>query len=201
MSWRTTENDTEGENKSAGSDFFKTGIQILKATVPILIVANARHILQPRDGGPAFPLSVLTNQDTAFEVSITRQGIPLFFYVDRLPLDLSKALWDGSPSHFLQQSYQVSWPLIPRCTEQPRAPASLSHVFHWGTKWYSMLPIASLSVSFFFALCLPSLRVLLTDSKGAAKLHGYLDAGDGQEEILRLAWPAAWQTPDFTLAI
>lgn len=50
-----------------------------------------------------------------------------------------------------------------------------------------MLPIAPLSLSFFFfAPCLLSLRVLLTDSKGAAKLHGYLGAGDGQEEIL--AW-------------
>lgn len=109
--------------------------------------------------GPAFPLSVLTNQGTAFKVSITRQGIPLVFYVDRLPPDLSKALWDVSPSHFLQQSYQVSWPLIPRCTEQPQAPASLSHVFHWETKWYSMLPIAPLSLSFFFSPRASSLSV------------------------------------------
>lgn len=52
MSRRTTENDTEGENKSAGSDFFETGIKILKATVPILIAANATHVLQPGVGGP-----------------------------------------------------------------------------------------------------------------------------------------------------
>lgn len=53
MSRQADEKDTEGENKGVqGVIFFKTGIEILTATVPVLTGANATNLLQPCVGGP-----------------------------------------------------------------------------------------------------------------------------------------------------
>lgn len=81
-----------------------------------------------------------------------------------------------------------------------QTPPSLSHIFHWKTKWYSMLPIASPFISVcFFHPCLFS--VLQKELKAVVELHGYLGTGDRQVEIL--AWLAPWldRLQTFTLAI
>lgn len=78
-----------------------------------------------------------------------------------------------------------------------QAPPSLSHIFHWKAKWYSMLPIASLLSLHFFHPCVLCAADRFERSRGTARLSRRRRRTSGDS---RLARPATWQTPDFTLA-
>ena len=97
---------------------------------------------------PAVPLSARSNQDAAIERSYS----------------LHLALWVscGSASGLHCRPLEMAQPEPSsnnpirifdlsslNAPSQPTPPPSLSYIFHWKTKWYSMLPIASPLIFFF----------------------------------------------------
>lgn len=137
-----------------------------------------------------FHLSVRTNRDLACGVAKQPTRCPAGFPVDHLPLDLCLDLWDGCIRTFSETIR--SDPLTSRSSLlwAGQTPPSLSHTFHWKTKWYSMLPIAS---SFIFPPMLP----LCTADR--FERNCMVISVEGKDK-----WrfsPVTWETPDFTMAI
>ena len=135
------------------------------------------------------PLSVRTNQGTVNKSAYTPNKLPHLFSCgsaasrpQRGPVRwLTPKLPQIILSSFLTSHLSLHW--------AGQTPPPLSHIFHWKTKWYSMLPIASPFVSFLHPCVL---SVLLKDLKGVVELRGYLGTRDWQVEIL------AWLSHDLT---